>query len=361
MRRLMLLLLVAGSTVSGAATLFTYPHNGTGSLIASSHVWEDGSDSDMYAYESFILPINAEIQEIRWRGGYIHDALYGRLTGFDITIYASIQGDWQPYCGNPDMDETIYLACYEFMTNAGETSAGTFGGKQLYDYHYTLPQPFVATAGVKYWLKIEGRQAVYPDWGIAVGTGGDGQHFHFSTGMARFYWLTGDTTFALLGSSFGEVLVPVAYSVGPQGQEIGANDVTKIQAMDTARAIGENTQVASNQIPPLRYNLEFKTTNLNPSQIAIKVVAQTQWANIEQRLSMLKNDGATLTRFDTFNYYSPNVDIQRNADTTNLGLPPGDYVRPDGGMTMVVQYRKVGVLPSVKFQGRINYAEIGIS
>lgn len=362
MRRLLSVMMVLLPCImASAATLFSYPPASNGSLIASSHVWEDGSDSDMFAYESFILPVNGQIDEVRWRGGYIYDALYGRLTGFDITIYASIQGDWQPYCGNPDMDESIYLACHEFMNNAGETYAGTFGGKQLYDYHFTLPQPFAATAGVKYWLKIEGRQAVYPDWGIAVGTGGDGQHFHFSTGAARFYWLSGDTSFSLMGQSLGESLAPVSYSVGPQGLEVGANDVTKIQILDNARAIAENTQVASNQIPPIRYNFEFQTTNLNPSLVSLTLVGQSQWANIEQRLSLLKNDGVTLTRFDTFVYYSPNQDVQRNSDTTKLGVPPSDYIRPDGGITAVVQYRKVGVIPNVKFQGRVNFVQVGVS
>ncbi len=45
---------------------------------------------------------------------------------------------------------------------------------------------------------IEAYQSSYPDWGIAVGTGGDGQYYRFSTGLAQFLFIPGgDTSFTL--------------------------------------------------------------------------------------------------------------------------------------------------------------------
>ena len=41
-----------------------------GTVIISSWVNPDGSDSDMYAYDSFELSVDASIEEVFWRGGY---------------------------------------------------------------------------------------------------------------------------------------------------------------------------------------------------------------------------------------------------------------------------------------------------
>ena len=102
--------------------------------------------------------------------------------------------------------------------NAGETPAGTFGGILMYDYHFTLPTPFQATAGVKYWVQIEASQGLTPnyywppDWSIAVGTGGDGSHFQRTTGATLaggnlFQTLANDLTFTLLGSDAPTVTI----------------------------------------------------------------------------------------------------------------------------------------------------------
>lgn len=193
------LVLCAAAAANGAVVVFSYPPSDSGKLIASSSVWEDGSDADMFAYESFKFSSDQDITAVQWRGGYIYDAQYGKVIRFTIHFYESTANDTQPHCGNPVLDETIYLAEYIMDDNAGETYVGTFGGTKMYDYSYTLSQKFTATADVKYWIKIEGYQSTYPDWGIAVGTGGDSSHFQFSAGWARFYFASGDTSFALLG------------------------------------------------------------------------------------------------------------------------------------------------------------------
>lgn len=170
-----------------------------GGLIVSSWVDPDGSDADMYAYDEFVLGSDATITEVRWRGGYTQNQFGGPVTNFSITFFESIAGGSQPHLGNPQLEDTapIYLVKYFVGGNAGESPVGA----GMYDYSFALPTPFQATAGVKYWLRIEASQSTYPDWGIAAGSGGDGQYFRFSTGAAMFQFVPGDTAFTLLGSA----------------------------------------------------------------------------------------------------------------------------------------------------------------
>lgn len=196
-----------GTATSG--TGFTQSFSGTGGLIASSWLNPDGSDADMYAYDNFTLPTNQSITEIDWRGGYIYNALYGKANNFTVTIFDSILGGSQPLVNNPQLPET-YLAKYNVGGNAGETYAGSFGGVTMYDYKYALKTPFQAAGGHTYWVRIEAEQVGYPDWGIAVGTGGNGQHFQFSTGAARFSYASGDEAFTLITKGTAGVIVSPA-------------------------------------------------------------------------------------------------------------------------------------------------------
>lgn len=196
-----------GSATTG--TGFTQPSSGTGGLIASSWLNPDGSDADMYAYDNFTLSSNQSITAINWRGGYIYNAMFSRANNFTVTIFDSILGGSQPLVNNPQLPET-YLAKYNVGGNAGETSAGTFGGVAMYDYSYTLRTPFQAAGGHTYWVRIEAEQVGYPDWGIAIGTGGNNQHFQFSTGAARFSYAGGDEAFTLTTRGTAGVIVSPA-------------------------------------------------------------------------------------------------------------------------------------------------------
>ena len=169
-------------------------------MIQSSWVFDAGSDADMYAYDDFTLGSTQTITEVRWRGGYQNFAAYGHVSNFSVTFYESIAGGSQPHVNNPQLPE-VYLAYFLLNGVANETYVGTFGGMPMYDYSYVLQTPFLAQAGVKYWIRIEGYQSVFPDWGLARGTGGDGQHFAFSTGSAMFYFAPGDTAFKLLAAA----------------------------------------------------------------------------------------------------------------------------------------------------------------
>lgn len=181
--------------------VFAYPPLSAGGLIQSSYVSPNGSDQDMYAYDDFTLTSTQSITAVSWRGGYIQNAFGGHVTSFTITFFESIAGGSQPHVVNPQQEDTnpVYLVKYTVGGNGGETLAGVFGGTTMYDYRFVLPSPFVAVAGTKYWLRIEASQNTLPDWGIAVGTGGDGQYFRFSTGLATFQMIpAGDTAFQLL-------------------------------------------------------------------------------------------------------------------------------------------------------------------
>lgn len=201
--------------------LFSHPPTGTGGLILSSWLDPDGSDADMYGYDDFTLATTSTITDIQWRGGYYYGAPYGHVTNFRVTFYDSIAGGSQPSCGNPQLPET-YLANYNIGGIAGETSVGTFGGVAMYDYSYTLSSPFPANAGHKYWVRIEAVQVGYPDWGVATGTGGDNQHFAFSTGSAHFSFGAGDAAFTLIGPAVPTY--PITTSVSPLGSGVTSGD-----------------------------------------------------------------------------------------------------------------------------------------
>ncbi|MFO0965253.1 MAG: hypothetical protein U0793_06665 [Gemmataceae bacterium] len=188
---------------------FTQAPSPGGGLIASSWLDPDGSDADMYAYDNFTLDSNQSITEVDWRGGYIYNAFYSHASNFTITIFDSILGGAQPLVTNPQLPET-YLATYSVGGNAGETYAGTVNGAALYDYQFVLPKAFAAAAGHTYWIRIEASQVGYPDWGIAVGTGGNASHFQFSTGAARFSYGSGDEAFTLKTVALPGVIVTPA-------------------------------------------------------------------------------------------------------------------------------------------------------
>jgi hypothetical protein len=168
-----------------AAEIFSHPPDPSGGLIASAWVSPDGSNSDIYSYDDFTLPTAKRITEVRWRGGYTKNAIHGRVTDFTITFFESNVTGFEPNVTLPESKE-IFLAKYRVGGNAGEEHAGTVGNIGMYDYKYVLPQPVPAEGGKKYWVRIQAFQAVYPDWGIAVGAGGDGSHFQYNTSRKRF-------------------------------------------------------------------------------------------------------------------------------------------------------------------------------
>jgi hypothetical protein len=184
------------ASIDAGSNVFVRPADGTGTVFLSSWGEPNGSDADEYVYDDFTPAADGNISQVLWRGAYMNNQLYTTaVTHFTITFYDSAAGGF-PNVTNPQLPET-YLAFYDTNANAGEAVAGSFGGVTMYDYQYYLSTPFHVVAGTKYWIRIEASQNGIPDWGIARGTGGDGTHFMFFTGLARFATAPGDVAFTL--------------------------------------------------------------------------------------------------------------------------------------------------------------------
>ncbi|TWT42306.1 hypothetical protein RAS1_34360 [Phycisphaerae bacterium RAS1] len=206
------LLILAAMLLTGAAvnadTIYSQPPSPAGGLHQSAWWDPDGSDYDIYIWDNFTLSSSQTITEIRWRGGFIYGGSFGGpVLDFSVEIWPSIAAGSQPaVAGQP-------LVRYFTGGNAGETYAGVFGGAAMYDYQFTLPSPFPATGGVKYWVQIEAYQHGIPEWGLATGTGGNGAHFRFLEGASQYQSAPADMAFLLIGS--GGTMFNVATSCSP--------------------------------------------------------------------------------------------------------------------------------------------------
>jgi hypothetical protein len=192
-----LLLCLGARPLEARSFVFGRVPSPDGGMFPSSFVSPDGTDSDSYVYDSFVLEEDAFIGQVRWRGGYAFGGAYGAVNGFLITFYASTAGETQPLVTNPILPE-VYLAHYVIDGDAGETPAGTFGGVAMYDYSVVLPTPFRAVDDLTYWIRIEAIQSGYPDWGIAAAAVEGGTHYRFQTKTMTFGFEPGDTAFSLL-------------------------------------------------------------------------------------------------------------------------------------------------------------------
>lgn len=202
--------------LSSATVIYSQPHNGTGTLYQSSWWDPDDSDWDIHTWDSFILPADHAISEITWRGGYIYGGSYTpSVVNFTVAIYPSIAGGSQPNVLSP-------LAEYETAGNASQTPAGTYGGAAMYDYHFTLPSPFQASANTKYWLYILAWQNGVPEWGFAAATGGNGSHFRFVRGIHMYQNAPGDLAFTLISPDAPTFTINASVSPASAGTVFGA-------------------------------------------------------------------------------------------------------------------------------------------
>lgn len=209
---------------SHAAVVFVQPHNGGGGLHKSSWYPPDGLDGDVYCWDNFTLASSTAISAVHWRGAYeYHPSGAGQspVYDFEVSIYRSIGGNSQP-----DMGAGGRLAQYFVGGNAGEVAAGSFGGVLMFDYAFVLPSPFQAAGGTTYWVQIEASQGLAspsyaPDWGLAVGTGGNNSHFRFTTG-GTFQTLAGDLAFSLLAGAGPTVTINASESPAGSGTITGA-------------------------------------------------------------------------------------------------------------------------------------------
>ncbi len=203
-----------------AVMIYEQTPDPAGGVAPSSWAPPDGTDNDVWCYESFVLDATVPITEVHWRGGYQYVG-YGLVTDFTITFYATNSTGSEPLCGLPGDNDT-YLARFFIAGNAGQTPAGVYGGITMYDYHATLTQAFPATAGVKYWVQIEGEVSGSPFWGVAWGTGGNGNHFRYTGGSHMFQFWPHDLAFSL--HTTAAPTYTVTTSASPAGTGITTGD-----------------------------------------------------------------------------------------------------------------------------------------
>ena len=60
-------------------------------------------------------------------------------------------------------------------------------------------------------MQIEAYQGGVPDWGLSVGTGGDGHYFRKLGDEGIYQRVTGDAAFTLLGPPVRTVCLPLIY------------------------------------------------------------------------------------------------------------------------------------------------------
>ncbi|MEW6428939.1 MAG: hypothetical protein AB1568_12995 [Thermodesulfobacteriota bacterium] len=165
-------------------------------LLHSARQEPDGSDYDGRVWDDFIFAADTPVGAIAWQGG--HDprkrGAGGPVAAFIVAIHPAIAAGTRPDVAVPP------LATYRTTDNAGETAVQSGGHPPLFGYRFTLPQPFPARAGIRYWLRIEAVQHALPDWGIAAGSGGNGTHFRKTAsgeGDGRYQAVPGDAAFTL--------------------------------------------------------------------------------------------------------------------------------------------------------------------
>jgi hypothetical protein len=240
---LAVLVLTLATLPARAVQVFAQAPNPGGGQYKSAWYAPDGLDGDEYAFDNFTIDAGAAITEVRWRGAYtnyLQGAGRAPVYDFTVSIYRSIAGGSQP-----DLGTGGRLARFFVGGNAGETQAGTFGGVIMYDYAFTLPTPFQAAPGVRYWIQIEAWQGLTPlynwppDWSIAAGTGGNNSHFRRITG-GPMQTIAGDCAFSLHATGGPTVAIAAAASPADAGTVAGAGDypINTTATLDAASNAG---------------------------------------------------------------------------------------------------------------------------
>ncbi len=192
-----------GAPAAAVTVLYSQPFIPAGNWYQSS---ANGTDYDKFVWDNFTLPAGqvSTITEVRWRGAYVPNTPSSGVD-FTVAIYPSVPGVFQP-----DMISGP-LVTYPTHGSAGETEAGASGSLAMtYEYSFTLPQPFQASAGTRYWIYIVATQAGIPNWYVLQGSGGEGWHYLRQAGAGDWLYskAPGDVAFTLVGSA---TLLPKTY------------------------------------------------------------------------------------------------------------------------------------------------------
>jgi hypothetical protein len=218
------LLLAFAMGARAEVVVFDQPATTNGGSHKSAWYAPDGLDGDEYAWDSFICTADTAITRIKWRGLYQYSAngfAHAPVTNFSVAIYRSGTGGFQP-----DLGTGGRFVRYYTNSNAGEIGSGTIAGLPVYDYTFTLPAPFQAVAGVKYWVQIEATQGLAPntywppDWALCNATG-TGAYFRKITG-GPYQSMSGDCAFTLFASDAPAVNIVATPDPAGAGTILGA-------------------------------------------------------------------------------------------------------------------------------------------
>ncbi|MBV6458540.1 MAG: hypothetical protein HONBIEJF_01671 [Fimbriimonadaceae bacterium] len=157
-------------------------------------------------------------------------------------------------------------------------------------------------------------------------------------------------------------LAPISYTLGPQGSEEGANDVTKVTTSDDIRAVAFNTTVANNNIPSIRFTFFFTSPVTNGiTELNASVELQSQFLNHERRVEFVNatnNNAFFQVALDVAT--APNVDVTLTGSLTNAA-DIAAVVAGDGTVKTTARGRKVGVMPAQKHRLRVDMAKLVVS
>ena len=174
----------AGAPAAAPVVILSQPPKSGGGLIPASWRQPEGSNSDRSIWDNFMFETGQTITELRWLGGYdpARAGSGGPVLNFTVDIYPAIPTGSEPNTA------VAPLVHYTVGDNAGEKPADMVGGVQTHEYRFALPEPFEAASLTTYWVQIVAFQSGDPDWGLLVGSLGDGRHFRLSGAPGEGYY-----------------------------------------------------------------------------------------------------------------------------------------------------------------------------
>lgn len=183
--------LVCASAVHAQTTVYNQSTNLAGSDASQNDTAPFGFGNYATSYDDFSLASATPITGVTWVGDYF-SGNPATITAFTVNFY----GDAAGIPGS-------LLQTSSISGNANETPLGldTFGNS-AFSYAATLPTPFAAAAGTRYWMSVVPDLAYPPSWGWEIGTGGDGAAQQRYNGTMSS--LSNDLAFSLVSTATPE-------------------------------------------------------------------------------------------------------------------------------------------------------------
>ena len=156
--------------------------NGASVIHSNAVTSAEGNDSDVIAYDSFLLDKPVSVASVGWRGSSSN----GSSSGFTIRIYASrAVPATRAEIAHP-------MAEVRVTGDAGEISVGN----KLSDYCADIATPLLLAPGVQYWISVVSNRRDASAWGWANGIGGDDKSIQ-SWSEFKILSAPGDRSFSL--------------------------------------------------------------------------------------------------------------------------------------------------------------------